>query len=96
MSYGIIYSQRARGQLAALPAELVDAYDRNLLALAMSPVSTSVPVASPPYPPRGQLYHFYADDSAGASWFFTLIFQYSQDESALYLLSVTWRELVDS
>lgn len=95
MSYNLLYSQRARGQLASLPHDLVDAFDRNTLALAQTPVTLSVPVASPPYPPRGQLYHFLAEDSAGAVWFFTFIFRYSQDETALHLVALNWRELVD-
>ncbi|MBX9583060.1 MAG: hypothetical protein K2X87_22365 [Gemmataceae bacterium] len=54
-----------------------------------------MPVASPPFPPRGQLYHFQAVDSAGGRWFFTVIFQYSQDETALHVLTVTWTDLPD-
>lgn len=69
--------------------------DQHLLALANAPATLSVPIASPPFPPRGQLYHFEASDVTGAAWFFTVIFRYSQDETALHILSVTWRELID-
>jgi len=63
--------------------------------LADAPVSLSVPIASPPFPPRGQLFHFDTIGAGGATWFFTVIFRYSQDETALHVLSVTWRELID-
>jgi hypothetical protein len=67
----------------------------NLQRLGDAPASLSVPIASPPFPPRGQLYHFEVSDSANRRWFFTVIFRYSQDETALHVLSVTWRELID-
>jgi hypothetical protein len=77
------------------PAEFVDAVESNLLQLAASPTWLSVPIASPPFPPRGQLFHFEVTDSAKKRWFFTVIFRYSQDVTALQILSVTWRELVE-
>ena len=94
MNYEISYSQRARGHMASLPPDFVDAYDRNLLLLARNPVGLSDRIASPPFPPRGQLYHFHTVNTAGAVFFFTVIFQYSQDETTLHVLRVTWRELV--
>ena len=66
-----------------------------MLALAQTPATLSVPVASPPYPPRGQLCHFLAEDSAGAVWFFTVNFRYSQDETALHLAALNWREWIE-
>ena len=45
--------------------------------------------------PRGQLFHFNAVGFGGSSWFFTVIFRYSQDETTLHILSITWRELID-
>ncbi|MBA4067005.1 MAG: hypothetical protein C0501_25505 [Isosphaera sp.] len=95
MSYRLLYTGKAVGQLTHLPAGFLDAVEENLHRLAAAPVSLSVPVASPPFPPRGQLFHFEADDPAGAPWFFTVIIRYSQDETALHVLSVTWRELID-
>lgn len=95
MSYHLLYTEKAVEQLLRLPDGFVDAAERNLLRLAAAPASLSVPIASPPFPPRGQLYHFETRDSAGKRWFFTVIFRYSQDETALHILSVTWRELIE-
>jgi hypothetical protein len=95
MSYSLLYADKAVGQLGPLPAEFVDPVESELLRLAATPATLSVPIASPPFPPRGQLYHFELTDSAGVRWFFTVIFRYSQDETALHVLSVTWRELIE-
>jgi hypothetical protein len=95
MSYGLLYTDKAVGQLERLPAEFVDVVESNMLRLGASPASLSVPIASPPFPPRGQLFHFEITDTAGKRWFFTVIFRYSQDETTLHILSVTWRELID-
>jgi hypothetical protein len=95
VSYRLLYTGKAIGQLTHLPAEFLDAVEENLNRLAATPVALSLPIASPPFPPRGQLFHFEAHDPAGARWFFTVIFRYSQDETALHVLSVTWRELAD-
>lgn len=53
MSYRLRYTDRAAGQLALLPPDLVGPVERGLDELATAPVSVSVPIASPPYPPRG-------------------------------------------
>jgi hypothetical protein len=95
MSNGLLYTDKAVGRLDRLTTEFVDAVEANLLRLAATPASLSVPIASPPFPPRGQLFHFELTDSATKRWFFTVIFRYSQDETALHILSVTWRELID-
>lgn len=95
MSYRLLYTDKAVGQLAHVPTELVGTVERSLLELADAPTVLSVPVASPPFPPRGQLFHFEATDFASRDWFFTVIFRYSQDETALHILSVTWRELIE-
>ena len=95
MSFYLLYTDKAVGQLALLPVGLIDPVEANLARLADSPVGVSVPIASPPFPPRGQLFHFEATDAAADSWFVTVIFRYSQDETALHVLSVTWRELDD-
>ena len=95
MSYQLLYTDKAAGQLADLPAVFVDVVEENMLRLADAPASLSVPIASPPFPPRGQLFHFETIGAGGAKWFFTVIFRYSQDETALHVLSVTWRELTD-
>ena len=95
MSYQLLYADKAVRQLDALPAEFTDVVEENLLRLAGAPASLSVPIASPPFPPRGQLFHFDTIGTGGARWFFTIIFRYSQDETALHVLSVTWRELTD-
>ena len=63
---------------------------------ASNPASLSVPIASPPFPPRGQLFHFRLGESSERRWFFTVIFRCSQDETALHVLSVTWREVTDT
>ena len=39
--------------------------------------------------------HFETTDAVADRWFFTVIFRYSQDETALHVLSVTWRELIE-
>jgi hypothetical protein len=96
MSYQLLYTDKAVGQLAQLPAEFVDAVESNLLRLALTPTELSVPIASPPFPPRGQLFHFPLSDSSKRRWFFTVIFRYSQDETALHVLSITWRKLIDA
>lgn len=95
MNYGLLYTEKAAHQLERLPEEVVDAVERQLLELAESPVELSIPIASPPFPPRGQLYHFEIVDSVGDLWCFTVIFRYSQDESSLHILSVTWREMIE-
>jgi hypothetical protein len=95
MSYQLIYTDRAIGQIDDLPDEFVDVVDENLVQLANSPTTWSVRIASPPFAPRGQLFHFTAIGAGGSLWFFTVIFCYSQDETALHILSVTWRELID-
>ena len=96
MSYQLLYADKAVGQLAQLPAEFVDGVESNMLRLASAPTALSVPIASPPFPPRGQLFHFRLSDSSERRWFFTVISRYSQDETALHVLSVTWRELPDA
>jgi hypothetical protein len=96
MSYQLLYTDKAVGQLAQLPAEFVDVVDRNMTNLATAPTAMSVPIASPPFPPRGQLFHFQLTGSSGQRWFFTVIFRYSQDETALHVLSVTWREVTNA
>jgi len=95
MSYRLLYTDKAARQLEELPGEFVDRLEQELLALAESPVSLSIPIASPPFPPRGQLYHFELVDSIADLWFFTVIFRYSQDETALHVLSITWREMIE-
>lgn len=95
MSYALLYTDKAVSQLERVPAEFVDLLEINLHRLADTPASLSVAIASPPFPPRGQLYHFEVRDSANRRWFFTVIFRYSQGETALHVLSVTWRELID-
>lgn len=93
MSYSLLYTDKAVGQLEELPFSMLDEVERNLLRLASSPTELSIPIASPPFPPRGQLFHFELTDIADVRWFFTVIFRYSQDETALHILSVTFREL---
>ena len=95
MTYEILLADKAKGQLPLLPEELDIPLKGKLLELARTPTRLSVRVASPPYAPRGQLYHFYLVDSIGDLWFFTVIFQYSQDERSLFILSVTWREIIE-
>ena len=95
MTYLLTYGERAERHIEAVPRELIDSLEYHLFALARTPVKVSVPDASPPFPRRGQLYHFYAVGSGGATIFFTVIFQYSQDETALHILSVTWREWIE-
>jgi hypothetical protein len=95
MSYHLVYTDRAIGQIDDLPDEFVDTVRENLEALAASPTTWSEPIASPPFAPREQLFHFTAVGFGGASWFFTVIFRYSRDETALHILSLTWRELID-
>lgn len=95
MNYELRYSPKAQRQLPTLPEEFIDPLEDQLVELAKSPTSLSVPIASPPFPPRGQVFHFYLVDSIGDMWFFTVIFQYSQDERSLYILSVTWREVIE-
>ncbi len=95
MSYRLRYSERVAGQFGELPPEFVDVVEENLRRLADSPTTWSERIASPPFAPRGQLFHFNAIGFGGSSWFFTVIFRYSQDETALHILSVTWRELID-
>ena len=93
MSYQLRYEPRAARHIENVPHDLLDALERNLVLLARNPVGLSERVASPPFPPRGQLYHFHTVNPPGAVFFFTVIFQYSQDETSLHILSVTWREL---
>ena len=95
MSYSIFYSGKADAQLDHLPVEFVDVVEEMMIRLAAGPTTVSVPIASPPFPPRGQLYHFDVDGHDGKRWFFTVIFRYSQDETAIHILSVTWRELIE-
>jgi len=95
MRYGLLYTDKAAGQLDQLPDKFIDVVEGELFRLAESPTSVSVPIASPPFPPRGQLFHFETTDSDEVRWFFTVIFRFSQDETALHILSVTWRELID-
>lgn len=95
MSYQLILSPKADRQFADVPDEFVDVVEESLRALAASPTSLSERIASPPFAPRGQLFHFYAVGFGGSSWFFTVIFCYTQDEAALYVLSITWREMID-
>ena len=95
MSYALLYADKAVTQIERVPIEFIDLLDVNLHRLANSPASLSVPIASPPFPPRGQLNHFEVKDSDGRRWFFTVIFRSSQDETALHILSVTWRELIE-
>lgn len=95
MSYSLRYTNKALGQLDGLPDEFVDFVEAELLRLSEQPATLSVPIASPPFPPRGQLFHFQTSDWSGEQWFFTVIFRYSQDETALHILSVTWRELIE-
>jgi hypothetical protein len=93
VSYELLYTDKAIGQLDRLPEGTSDGVEFHLRRLADAPVTLSVRIASPPFPPRGQLFHFTATDDTGRPWFFTIIFRYSQDEATLRLLSVTWREL---
>lgn len=95
MSYGLRFTVKSNRQLDSLPAWFVDRLELELDRLAESPTELSIPIASPPFPPRGQLYHFECDDECGVGWFFTVIFQYSQDETELHILSITWRELTE-
>ncbi len=84
MSYDLFYTPKAISQLKQLPEASVDRCEDNLLRLAESPTELSVPSASPPFPPRGQLFHFECDDLHGAEWFFTVMFRFSQDEQSLH------------
>jgi hypothetical protein len=95
VSYRLLLAPKADRQFADLPDDFVELVQENLYALADSPTELSVPIASPPFPPRGQLFHFDTIGAGGVKWFFTVIFRYSQDETALHILSITWRELID-
>lgn len=67
MSYALLYTDKAVIQLESVPVEFLDLLEINLQRLAASPASLSVPIASPPFPPRGQLYHFEVKDSVVAA-----------------------------
>jgi mRNA-degrading endonuclease RelE of RelBE toxin-antitoxin system len=95
MTYELRYSPKAQVRMLELPAEFLELVFEHLGKLAEHPTKVSIPTASPPFPPHGQLYHFHLFDSIGDWWFFTIIFQYTQDESALYILSITWREMIE-
>lgn len=95
MNYRLRFTEKANRQLNELPEEFIDPVLDHLKDLAGAPTLLSVPIASPPYPPRGQLYHFELVDPVGDLWFFTVIFRYSIDETALHVLSVTWREIIE-
>jgi hypothetical protein len=93
--YRLRYTDHAADQLGRVPVAWLGQVERQLRRLAVSPVGLSVRIASPPFPPRGQLFHFALTEDGGSSWFFTVIFRYSQDETVLFVNSVTWRELDD-
>lgn len=95
MSFQLRYSRKVANQLELLPTDWLDDVAKELRQLADSPVTLSERVASPPFPPRGQMYHFVLEDAVAESWFFTVIFRFSQDETALHVLSITWRKLED-
>lgn len=95
MSYQLRLSSKAERQFDDVPDEFIDVVRESLHALAASPTSRSQRIASPPFAPRGQLFHFHAVGFGGSWWFFTVIFRYSQDETTLHILSITWRELID-
>lgn len=77
MSYQLRLTPKANRQFDDLPDEFVDVVRENLNALADVPASLSVPIASPPFPPCGQLFHFDTIGAGGVPWFFTVIFRYS-------------------
>lgn len=93
MTYELLYSHRSITHLSRIPERMRDEVEERLFRLAESPTRVSVRIASPPFPPDGQLYHFVLVDKLAERWFFTVIFRYSHDETAIHVLSVTWREL---
>ena len=95
MRYELLYAAKALRQMLSLPAEFTEHVLEQLGELAVSPTGVSVPIASPPFAPRGQLFHFEFVDPAPDLWFFTVIFKYSQDELSLLILSITWREIIE-
>jgi len=78
-----------------LPPEFVGVVEDDLRRPADSPVSLSAPMASPPFAPRGQLFHFETLGAGGTAWFFTVVFRSSQDDTALHVLGLPWRESID-
>lgn len=93
MNYAVVLSPRATQQYTHLPPELVSEVEAALLRLGGNPTGLSVRIASPPFPPRGQLYHFQLPHAGDSEWFFTVIFRYSQDETELHVMSIMWREV---
>lgn len=93
MSYDIVLSLKAEGELNRLDPPLAQAVEAHLLKLARSPTSLSRPAVLP-YPPGSQFTEFSMtyDDRLHH---FPILFRYGSEEQTLHVLGIGHIEYAD-
>jgi hypothetical protein len=87
MPYEVILSPRAAADFISLPGPLQDFLEYSIDHLAENPVQLSRPSAFP-YPPNAQLFQVERADADGERHFFTILFRYSQNETAIEVIGI--------
>jgi hypothetical protein len=87
VSYTLLYTPTAERDLEKVQAGLLDFVEQQLLRLAESPASVSVPSVLP-FPPNCQMFRFAHPDFEGSRWNFVVLFRYGADEQSLHILGV--------
>jgi hypothetical protein len=91
MSFQLIYSPRARRNLAGIPPGLLDCVEANFRRLADNPQAVSRP-AGFPYPPHGMVFVFPCQDGS-ANFVISVHFLYGQDEQSLEITGFGWYQV---
>lgn len=87
MPYGLTYSPEAEEDIGRLPVPLQQFVEVELTRLASDPAALSRPSAFP-FLPNCQLFQFQHPDFDGERHDFTALFRYTQDETAIQIISL--------
>ena len=90
MTYRIEFSTKAEEDFLRLDGRLQNAIEAGLYRLAESPTRLSQPSVCPPYPAGCQMYEFQSDLDTELH-VFVILFKYSVDEQALWILGIGHR-----
>jgi hypothetical protein len=82
VSYTLVVTPVAAGQLGAFPAELADSIRGQLARLAENPTALSKPTSI--LQRHGQLFEFKYERGGAVVWV-SVIFRFGQDEQTLYV-----------
>jgi len=88
MQYEIKLTEEAETEFNALPLWLQGLVETHLALLALSPISQSRSVVSPPYPPGGMMSEFDSGPIDGTLHHVAVFFRFSVDETTLIVFAI--------